>query len=90
MKYLLELNECAELLGSYDSIEEAKREAELLAVEHGEPMRGRIFNTREATEGDRDLFENHDEIAVSEPQWWEGCLVPQDIVENFTTSLQPV
>ena len=88
MKYLLELNECAEMLGFYDSIEQAKLVAENMAREHGEPMRAKIWDTRQATPEDRDLFEHSDDVDVDAPLWWESCRVPENIAEEFTTALQ--
>jgi len=87
MTYLLCLDECSEML-CYDSIGEAKIEAELLAKEHGEPMKATIFDTRQAIPEDKNEFEGVEDVDVNEPLWWKKCVVPNNVVAEFTTELQ--
>jgi hypothetical protein len=86
-KYLLELNGCAELLGPYETIPQAKLNAEALAREHGEPMRAVIWDCRPATKKDWFLFDAT-ETDLTKQNWFDDVWVPENIAEKFNTEPQ--
>ncbi len=87
-KYFLQLEPCKELLGPYETVEQAGLDAEALARENGEPMSAIIWGARPATPEDRDLWKDDDEIDVSSPDWWRDLWVPENEAKRFLTSPQ--
>ncbi len=84
MTYLWTEQDGDEMSGGFDSIEAAIADAAKVAAERDDPMTIEVYDSRPATADDRESFEWSEDVDVEELNWWEKCVVPENVMRTHT------
>lgn len=88
MKYIYQEKDGDRVTGLFDSVDMAMLAARAEYRGCEETVEIEVFDCVQATEADRSLFEDNEELEIDfeKPFWWDGLWVPNDIVHTETIS----